>query len=404
MLRVPVSLRRLARTALPGFLFALGVFCSAAYAQSATSKPEPDHIVFTNGDTLTGRLVRGVGDSIVFHSDMAGDLTIPLAKIKELHAAASFAVLRKGVPLRNYEDETHVAEGSIGVSNDTVSVTPHPASGGSSGTTNQAPITIPIKQVGYVVDLKTYDRQVAHKAGFLEGWTGTANGGITLERSTQTRSTYTAGIAFIRSIPLVSYFPARNRSTLNFTETYGRLSTPVIPQTTPASPPSVVKTDVLHADAERDEYFSPRSYALGELSYDHNYAQGLDLQQIYGFGIGLTPIKNEVQQLDIKMDVHYEKQAFQTPSTDQNLIGSTFAENYVRHLPYKLLLTENANFIPAWNNLNAYSANATGILSIPIFKRFSSTITATDNFLNNPSVGYRRNSLQLVLGVSYTLP
>src|SRR5271170_4896585 len=87
-------------------LMAIGFLGSAGFAQPGRKgpakkeelKPAPDVIVFTNGDQLTGTLVRGVGSSVVFRSDMAGEVTVPLDKVRELHSTGSFAVLRKDVP------------------------------------------------------------------------------------------------------------------------------------------------------------------------------------------------------------------------------------------------------------------------------------------------------------------
>src|SRR2546425_996414 len=79
----------------------LPVLQPAAAAQAPvapTAKQAPDILIFTNGDQLTGTLVRGVGDSIVFKSEMAGEITVPLAKVKELRSDSKFAVLRKGAP------------------------------------------------------------------------------------------------------------------------------------------------------------------------------------------------------------------------------------------------------------------------------------------------------------------
>ncbi len=148
------------------------------------------------------------------------------------------------------------------------------------------------------------------------------------------------------------------------------------------------------------------------MAFDHNYAQGLSLQQTYGGGIGWTPIKTPKQQLDVKADLHYETQAYLntsingapvagTPSTQ--LFGSTLSEAYRRNLPHKILLTETANILPAFNNGNAYSYNVTGILALPVFKRLSASFTSTDNYLNDPSPGYKKNSYQFVTGVTYTL-
>ncbi len=71
-------------------------------------------------------------------------------------------------------------------------------------------------------------------------------------------------------------------------------------------------TSIFHADAERDQYFSPRVYALGDVSFDHNFSQGLQLQQVYGGGIGWTALKSAKQELDLKADIHYEKQQYIT--------------------------------------------------------------------------------------------
>src|SRR6185312_1442917 len=154
----------------------------------------------------------------------------------------------------------------------------------------------------------------------------------------------------------VPYLPPKNRTTFNLVENYGKLTQPVIPQTTPPTPASVAKTSIFHTDAEHDIYFTPRFYALGELSYDHNYAQGLNLQQVYGGGLGWTPILSPVQQLDLKADIHYEMQSFIQPPPpqasipNQNLIGATFGEAYHRNLPGKILFTESASVLPAFNN------------------------------------------------------
>ncbi len=90
----------------------------------------------------------------------------------------------------------------------------------------------------------------------------------------------------------------------------------------------------LHFGAERDQYFSPRVYALGQVAFDHNFAQDLQLQQIYGGGFGWTAIKSPKQEFDLKGTMQYEKQQFMpgAGSANQNLIGSTFAASYLLHL------------------------------------------------------------------------
>ena len=112
------------------------------------------------------------------------------------------------------------------------------------------------------------------------------------------------------------------------------------------------------------------------------------------------------------MDVHYDEQKFITNQVNgvvvamvpsMNLIGSTIFEGYHRNLPRKMVFTETANILPAFNDGAAYSANVTAGLAIPVFKRLSASISTTDNYLNDPSPGYNNNSFQFVTGVSYSI-
>jgi hypothetical protein len=369
----------------------------AQHDPASAPKPAPDVLVFTNGDQLTGHLERASAGNVVFKSDMAGEITVSLSKVKEIHSATKFAVLRKGPPGK----DNFVAEGDIHIADGTIAVT-----------SAQPPVTLATKDLGYLVDTPTYDKQVGHHIGFTHGWNGTVTGGATLVRSTQTSTTLTAGIALVRATPSVAFLPPHDRTTFNLTETYGKQTSPVIPPPPADSdlPTSTqVVSSIFHADAEQDRYFTPTLYALGDLSFDHNFSQGLQLQQVYGGGIGWTPIKTAKQELDLKGDVHYEKQQYLStdpavsPSPAVNLFGSTFTENYTRSLPRKLVFTESGNYLPAWTESRAYSANVTATLAIPVYKRLSASISTTDNYLNDPEPYYNRNSYQFVTGVSYTL-
>jgi hypothetical protein len=371
-----------------------------AFAQTkpAAAKPEPDVIVFTNGDQLTGTVERGAGDSLVFKSDMAGEITVPFAKIKELRSQGTFALLRKDTKTPT----TNVQEGTLRYSDSKVTIT-NVATGGTE--------TVGTKDIDFLIDRATYDKQVNVRPGLLAGWKGSVTGGATFVRSTDNGSTFTVGTTLVRAVPVVGYLPPKSKSIFTLNETYGKLTQPVIPPTVPPTPPSIAKTDIFAAGFEQDRYFSPRFYALGDTSFDHDFSQGLRLQQVYGGGIGWTPLKSGKQQLDVKADIHYEKQHFEPPTDptveanpDQNLIGSTISELYHRNLPWKVVLNESADILPAYNNTNAYSADATFAFVLPVYKHLGVNFTTTDNFLNNPAVGYKKNSFQFVTGVTYTLP
>jgi hypothetical protein len=350
-------------------------------------------IVFTNGDQLTGTLEKAIGDSYTFKSDVVGEVTVSADKIKELKTNGKFVVLKKG------EVVQRVARPGGTLAADSTNVTVSPANSSSQ--------TIAVKDIEDVIDSTTYNKEVMGNPGPLHGWKGGLTAGVTDVQATQYGETFTLAVNLIRAIPTVDFLPPRTRSTVNVLETYGKLTQPTIPQTNPPTPNSVAKTSIFHADAEHDKYLNQKLYVLGDISFDHNFSQGLDFQQIYGVGLGATVIKDAKQELDVKADVHYERQTFLPsipPSPDLDLIGSSFAEYYHRDLPAKFVLTESATIIPAWNNLNAYSGIGIIALQFPVYHRFGFSTSLKDNFLNNPAFGYQKNSFQFVMGATYTLP
>jgi hypothetical protein len=186
---------------------------------------------------------------------------------------------------------------------------------------------------------------------------------------------------------------------IDYDQAYGSTSQSV----TALQPSLTVKTNIFHVDAERDEYIADRVYYFGGVSFDHNFSQGLDLQQQYGGGIGWTAIKDEIQELDVKADLHYQKQHFSDPTVnpDQNLIGSTFGETYTRVLPKKIALDEFAAFTESWNNTSAYSSHVGATLTFPVYRGLGFNIGAIDDYLNTAAVGFKKNSFQFTTGVNY---
>ena len=359
-----------------------------AVSQKAKSS---DELTFANGDHLTGTLERATGKDVVFKSDMAGELTVPIGKIKELRTAGKFVVLTKGE--KNVRTEPPVA-GTLLVKDGSIEL----LNGGG-----EVARTVPPARESYILDAAAFDQQIAHTANLLEGWSGTITAGATLLRSSTNSSIFNAAASFTREIPTVPYLPPRNRTVVAVTESYGNSTSVDTPATAPLTY-STTKTSIFEASAERDEYLSGKqSYFLGSVDFQHNFSQGLTLQQIYGLGFGYTVLKDDVQQFNIKAEAHYERQSFQNSASDHNLIGATFAEMYERTLPLKIRFTENANYIPAFNDLHAYAANLTTGLTLPAYKRLGVNFSVLDNYLNDADYPYQKNSFQFTTGLTYAL-
>jgi Protein of unknown function, DUF481 len=368
-------------------------FAVPLHAQSAAA-PAPDVIVFTNGDQLTGKLSNEVNGKVTFHSDIAGDVTVTWDKIKSIKTSQQFAVIEQGQHVNRKTAKAEIVQGNVAVQDDQVKVTP--AGGGASK-------DIPVKNTQFLVDQGTYDKEVLHNPGFFYGWTGGVTAGASTIEATQNSRNFTGSVALVRTIPTPSWLDTRNRSIFDFTGAYGSVSQPGTVGT---------KTNIIHFDAEQDWFFTPRLYALVDSAFDHNYSQGLDLQQLYGAGLGFTVLKTPKQELDVKFDIHYEKQKyFVTPGIEppppltpsKNLVGADFGDTYMLKLPHGLVFNQGAVVTPSFNQTNAYSAVATAGLLFPVYKRIGFSLATLDDFLNDPAAGSKKNSFQFTAGVTWTL-
>ncbi len=377
----------------------LGLACSgaarAAFAQTPDPAAEPDVVTFSNGDRLSGKLVSQSGGKIVFHSDVAGDLTIDLAKVKELRTQSKFAVVSEGQKLKLGKPAPQVPVGALDATNEQVSVS---AIGGEVK-------QIPAKSAAYFIPQTEFEQTLLHQPGFFHGWNGAVTLGATLVQATQTSQTLTGAIHLVRLVPRVQWLDPRNRTTFASSATYGLVRDPFIPGVQAASS---AKTNILHGELERDEYFTRRFYYLLEASADHNIGSGLRVQQDYGGGAGATLIERPSRTLDVKADLHYEKQDFY-PSEGfpdgktENLIGASFGETFLQKLPKGLIFNESGLVQPAFNVPSAFTAQAIAGLVFPVYKRLAFSVTSQDNFLNNPPAGYKKNTFQFTAGLTYAL-
>jgi hypothetical protein len=274
------------------------------------AKKEPEireELTLKNGDRLTGQLLNSTGTEIKFKSDLAGEVTVAWNNVTELKSNREFAVIPKDV--KNTRDSAAVPQGAIKIREKDIVVSPtapgkSEANAAPSKTEEKANASnkevamakeIPTSKIGFIVDDASYQKEIHRRIGFKSGWDGHITTGSTTIFSTQKSYLLTVSTMLRRSVPTVSWLDPKLRTTVDFNLSAG--------ETTQIGQPTTI-TNVFHVGAERDEYFSPRGYYLQVTSFDHDYSQGLVLQQIYGGGVGATLLKRENQQFDVTADLH----------------------------------------------------------------------------------------------------
>jgi hypothetical protein len=413
---------RLRRTGRKQQALAAALFLSffatlSALAQNVAKKPvKPatkkeaeikEELTLKNDDRLTGELLSSTGTEIKFKSELAGEVTVALADIKELKSKREFAIVPKDV--KNARDSALVPQGEIKIGEKGILVTPASSTKAESGAAPAvsgaepgaakvlAEKEVPSSKINYIVDDSAYQKEIHRKIGFRSGWDGHITTGTTMIYSTQNSYLYQVDTGLKRTVPTVDWLDPKLRSIINFTLSAGKTTQPGTPETV---------TNIYHFDGERDLYFNRQGYYLGTLSFDHNFAQGLILQQIYGLGVGATLFKKKNSEFDVTTDLHYESQQFNaTANVTQlilHLVGSALTEAYTQKWE-KIHFDEKIVADVAYNNASAFSASGTSSVRMPVYKNLAFSVSVIDNFLNNPQVGYKKNSFQLSTGFALNL-
>lgn len=367
------------------FLACCFIVSPKLYAQvpNSSSQPGPDVLIFVDGEKLIGHLERATDSSVVFKSDMAGEVTVAWSKIQELHSPQKFAAIPKGVKLRRSEDASQVPQGTLAGTSQTVQITPG---------AEAAQKTVAVGDLAALVPLPDF-QGAFHHPKFTEDWVGGATAGISLTEATQKNQTFTGAVNLVRAVPGEDWLDVRSRTIFDLNEAYSQL-------TQPGSP--TAKTSLFHADVEQDWYLSPRVFLFGTAMFDHSFSQGLDLQQTYGGGFGFVVFKTTRQEFDFKASADYIDQRFSMSALNKKLFGSIFGETYVRKFAHGILFNQQGAITPAWNNTSAYSAFGSAAITFPVYHHFGLTAGAVDNFLNDPPPGFKKNSFQLTVGATYS--
>lgn len=387
------------------------VFCAAlltsviVFAQA----PAPDVMELVDGEKLIGHLESATAAGVVFKSDLAGEVKVDWAKIKDLQSSGKFAVAKKGQVFGARSQPGSVPQGTLSVAEQKVTVTP------ATGT----PQVVAVGDTANVIPQDSFLRAFQHPR-LGDYWSGAGGLGFALVQSTQKSKSLTTALNLVRTVPAEGWIDPRYRTTLSFNSAYGNTK----------SDGSTIVTNIIHAGIEQDEYFSKRLFGFGDVSVDHNLAQGLKYEYTLGVGVGVVAYKDGHQELDFKGQIAYIDQTFYevcpsasilagtsltessaaaTTSTannctkTNNLIGAIIGETYDRSMSRGIVLHQELDVIPSFNKPSDYTANFIANLGVPVSKKFNVTFGIVDGYLNNPPPGSQKNSFQFVTNLTYKI-
>jgi len=328
-----------------------------------------DYVTLTNGDRITGVIVKSDEKELVLKSEFAGEIKIQWKAIDAITSTAPLYVhLTSGDvlagPNNNDNGQLRIATSNLG------SVT----------TTKEK-----VKAIASKEEEAVYEKSIQRlrNPSLLDLWAGVVDTGLSLARGNASTSTFNLSMNAARITP-------RDKITVYFTSIYSKNKT--------------LGVSVLGAQADRggiryDANFSGKNFAFGSTDFEYDKFQNLDLRGVFGGGLGRHVVKSDTTTFDVFGGGNLNKEFF--ANNVSRTSGEVQIGDLLNHkMNRSLLLTQTLVFFPNVSNGGEYRMNLDASAVVTLRRWLGFHMTLSDRYLSNPILpGIKKNDVLLTTGI-----
>ena len=321
-----------------------------------------DQVVLTNGDTITGTIVKKDGGKLTIKSEFLGEVTMPWSAVKSIRSDAELSVVLPS-------GET--VKGKIASAGDQLQV----AVGGQTKTAPLAGVAA-LRDAG---EQHNFERLL--HPGILELWTGNLDFGLSLARGNARSDALTTAFTAGRST-------RTDKIMLYFNQIYGSARVNDVTSTTASA---------VRGGWKYNRNITPRMFLTGFNDYEHDRFQDLDIRFVAGGGAGVHAVKSERTQLDFDAGVDYQRENFMN-GLSRNSAEVNFGDNLFYKVSKATAITQATRLFTNLSDTGSYRLNFDLGANTVLKKWLGWHVTASDRFISNPVQGRQRNDLLVSTG------
>jgi len=325
-----------------------------------------DQVVLTNGDTITGAIIKKDGDKLTLKSELLGEVTMPWSAVKSVRSDMEVTV----VPAAG-----EAVQGKLTTSGTDLQVA-----------TGAGMRSMPLASVSAVrnsAEQAAYER--LQHPGLLELWTGYFDLGLALARGNARTDTLTTAAN-------ASRVTRTSKIEVHFSQIYG---TARVNNVTSAN------ANAVRGGWSLNEDIKPKLFVNVMNDYEHDVFQSLNIRFVAGGGLGWNAIKNDRVQLGLIGGVDYNRENFTT--LNRNSAEANFGDAFAYKLSGITSINQSFTYFANLTDTGQYRVNF-DLGTVTTLKKFLNwQMTASDRFLSNPVFGRQRNDLILSTGFRLSL-
>ena len=321
-----------------------------------------DQVVLTNGDTITGAIVKKDGGKLTIKSEFLGEVTMPWSAVKSIRSDAELnVVLPSG----------ETVKGKIASTGDQLQI----ASGTGTKTAPLAGVTA-LRDAG---EQHNFERLLHPR--ILELWNGNFDIGLNLSRGNARSDMLATAFTAARST-------RTDKIALYFNQIYSTARVNDVTSTI---------SSAVRGGWKYNRNISPRMFLTGFNDYEHDRFQDLNIRFVAGGGAGVRAVKSERTQLDFDAGVDYQRENFLN-GLSRNSAEVNFGDNLFYKVSKATSVTQSARMFANLSDTGSYRFNFDIGSSTVLKKWLRWHVTASDRFLSNPVQGRQRNDLLISTG------
>ena len=325
-----------------------------------------DQVVLTNGDTITGTIVKKDGSKLTLKSDLLGPVTMSWSAVKAIRSDSDvFVEMPSG----------EIVKGKVA----TVGEQLHVVTG--SGT-KSAPLS-EVAAVRDAAEQHTYERLLRPR--LIDLWYGNFDIGLALARGNSRTDTFTTAANAVRET-------RSDKIAVYFNQIYG---------TARANNQTSTIASSERGGWKYNRNLSSRIFFSTFNDYEHDRFQNLDLRFVLGAGAGYKAVKRETLSLDFDAGADYSRENFMN-GLHRNSAEINFGDAFLYHVSKVTSVTQAFHMFNNVTNTGEYRVNFDLGAVTAVRRWLGFHVTASDRYLSNPAPGRQRNDVLLSTGFRLT--
>ena len=325
-----------------------------------------DQVVLTNGDTITGTIVKKDGARLTIKSELLGAVTMPWSAVQSIRSDSDVFV-----QFANGE----IVQGKLATADESCRYRGP-----------RATKTAPLRDVKAVRDAggqHTYERML--HPSLLELWTGNFDIGLALARGNSRTDTFTTAFNAARNTHA-------DKIVLSFNQIYG---------TARANNTNSTIASAVRGGIRYNRNVTPRFFLSVINDYEHDRFQNLDLRFVAGPGAGIRAVKREHLSLDLDFGGNYSRENF-LDGVHRNSAEWSVGDTVLFKVSGATTLTQAFQMFNNVSTKGAYRINFDLGAVTAVRSWLGWHLNASDRYLSNPVQGRLRNDVLLSTGFRLT--